>query len=431
MQRLELWASPEPTIARVEAGTVRDQLAETGHDARDSDIALIARLGVAASRYPVLWERDDLVWARRRLEALRASGVAPIVTLVHHGSGPVGTDLLDDRFPELLAAYAQRVARAFPWVERWTPINEPLTTARFATLYGLWYPNRVADHVAFGQAITNEALAIIGAMERIRAINPRAQLVLTEDLQRFTAADPGVEGYVAHKRERMYLSAELLMGRVVAGHPLYRYLTEECNVSSGRLRAIAERATPPDLMGFNYYPHSERYLFSGPHGPENLAAVYIEDRPITPRPLLRAAYERLELPLALSEIHVRGTESERAAWLLARVEDVLALRREGVPVVAAGAWAAFGMVDWHSLLRRRDGVVEDGIYTFARRDESPRCTEVSRTLQRLCAGETLERPSCRPWWECEERRLSRARAIALREAGRPEGDHLLVSSSAS
>src|SRR5579883_3663263 len=69
MQRLELWASPEPTIARIEAGTVRDQLAETGHDARDSGIALIARLGVAARRYPVLWERDDLVWARRRLEA--------------------------------------------------------------------------------------------------------------------------------------------------------------------------------------------------------------------------------------------------------------------------------------------------------------------------------------------------------------------------
>jgi dTDP-4-dehydrorhamnose reductase len=158
---------------------------------------------VSAARYPVLWERNELAWARPRLEALRDRNVEPIVTLVHHGSGPPQTDLLDEHFPELLADYAGRVARAFPWVRRWTPINEPLTTARFSTLYGFWYPNRVDDHAAFGRAITNEALGIIEAMERIRAIIPRADLIMTEDLQRFTAGDAGVTGYVAHKRERM------------------------------------------------------------------------------------------------------------------------------------------------------------------------------------------------------------------------------------
>jgi len=332
-----------------------------------------------------LWERDDLDWARRRLEALRDSNVEPIVTLVHHGSGPLTTDLLDERFPELLADYAERVARAFPWVRRWTPINEPLTTARFSTLYGFWYPNLVEDHAAFGRAMTNEILGIIGAMERIRTIVPDAQLVMTEDLQRFTAGDAGVRDYVAHKRERMYLSAELLMGRVVPGHALYRYLSEDCNVPQARLREIAERATPPDLMGFNYYPNSERYLFTGERGIENVPAVSVEEREITPRPLLRAAYERLGLPLAISEIHLHGDESERVRWLLARVDDALALREEGIPVVAAGAWAAFGMIDWYSLLRNREGVVEDGIYTFARPGETPQPTAVSRTLRQLTA----------------------------------------------
>jgi dTDP-4-dehydrorhamnose reductase len=377
---------------------VRDQLAETGHAARDGDIDLIADLGVCATRYPVLWERDDLAWARRRLEALRARGVEPIVTLLHHGSGPLGTNLLDERFPALFAAYAERVACAFPWVRRWTPVNEPLTTARFSALYGVWYPNRT-DDVAFGQAITNEILGIIGAMERIRAVNPDARLVLTEDLQRFTAGDAGVRAYVEHKRERMYLSAELLMGRVVPGHALYAYLTQACNVPAARLRAIAERATPPDVMGFNYYPHSERYLTTGSDGFENVAAVYVEDRVISPRPLLRAAYERLGLPLAISEIHVRGDEADRVRWLAARIGDAHALRDEGVPVAAAGAWAAFGMVDWASLLREREGVVEDGIYTFARADETPRPTAVSRALRLFAAGESVAVPESPGWWE--------------------------------
>jgi dTDP-4-dehydrorhamnose reductase len=272
-------------------------------------------------------------------------------------------------------------------VRRWTPINEPLTTARFSTLYGVWYPNLVEDHVAFGRAVTNEALGIIAAMERIRSIVPGAQLIMTEDLQSFTAGDEGVRAYVEHKRERMFLSIELLMGRVRTGHALYPYLIGECNVPSACLAAIAQRATPPDVAGFNYYPNSERYLFTGARGTENVPAASA-GRGLTPRPLLRAAYGRLGLPLAISEIHLHGDETARAGWLHARVDDACALRDEGVPIVAAGAWAAFGMIDWHSLLRERAGVTEDGIYTFARPGETPRPTAVSRALQQLTAVTT-------------------------------------------
>jgi dTDP-4-dehydrorhamnose reductase len=388
---LELWASPEPTVARIDATTVRDQLAETGHEGRFDDVALIADLGVAACRYPVLWEKTaprdprelELGWAEERLNALRARGVEPVVTLLHHGSGPPYTELLDPQFPTLLADYAERVARAFPWVRRWTPVNEPLTTARFSTLYGFWYPNRVDDHAAFGRAITNEILGILLAMERIRAVNPQAELVMTEDLQRFTIGDDGVREFVAHKRERMYLSAELLQGRVVAGHALYPYLSGTCNVPVATLRAIADRAAPPEIMGFNYYPNSERYLYTGEQGIENVPASTMEARELTPRPLLRAAYERLGLPLAITEIHLYGEETARANWLRARIGDAQALRDEGLPIVAAGAWAAFGMIDWYSVLRSRAGVIEDGVYTFAPAGERPRPTAVAEALKAL------------------------------------------------
>jgi dTDP-4-dehydrorhamnose reductase len=405
---VEVWASPEATVARIEAGRWRDQLRETGHDARESDIERIARLGVCATRYPVLWEKvaphhpdaRDYAWAERRLRALAGHGVEPIVTLLHHGSGPAYTDLLDPAFPELFAAYAEATARRFPWVTRWTPINEPLTTARFATLYATWYPNRFFDDAAFGRAIVNQARAIALACERIRAVIPAARFMLTEDLQSFTAADERVAGYVAHKRERMYLSCELLQGRIVDGHPMQRYLTGRCGVAQGELQSFARRPQPPDVVGWNYYPYSERRLSSTAGGGHaNLGMVEVEPHRLNLQPLLRRAHARLGLPLALAEVHVRGTERERVRWMLGRYDDVCAVAAGGVPIVAFGAWAAFGMVDWDSLLRSDAGVAEDGIYTYAGPGGEPAPTLVAETVAALATGRSTAMPAELGWWE--------------------------------
>ena len=379
---IEFWASPEPTIARISENQWRDQLAETGHDGRLQDIDLLASLGVAASRYPVLWERDDFAWARPRLERLREGGVEPIVTLLHHGSGPAHTSLVDPQFPQLFAEYAGAAAREFPWVRRWTPINEPLTTARFATLYGHWYPN-LRDDRAFGVAITNEARAIQLAAERIRAHVPDAEIMITEDLQGFRAADAAAENDAAFYRERSFLSTELVIGRVTREHALWRYLTETAGVSAATLREIAEHALEPHVIGWNWYPYSERVLSRQGGELIDVGAVTLKDYRISPRPLLRDAYRRLGLPQAIAEVHLHATEDARAAWLLARYDDALALRDEGIPIVAVGAWAAFGMIDWDSLLLERRGIAEDGIFTFSPAG-LPQETAVSRTLRELC-----------------------------------------------
>lgn len=379
---IELWASPEPTIARISENVWRDQLAETGHDGRLEDIDLIAGLGVAATRYPVLWERGDFAWARRRLERLRERGVEAIVTLLHHGSGPPHTSLVDPQFPHLFAEYAGAAAREFPWVHRWTPINEPLTTARFATLYGHWYPN-LRDDRAFGLAITNEARAIQLAVERIRAHIPDAEFMITEDLQGFRATDAAAEHDAAFYRERSFLSLELVMGRVTPEHALWRYLTKTAAVPAATLREIAEHAVHPSVVGWNWYPYSERVLSRRNGDLADVGAVTLDGYEISPRPLLRDAYRRLGLPQALAEVHVHAAEDARAAWLSARYDDARALNAEGIPVTAIGAWAAFGMIDWDSLLLERRGIAEDGIFTFSP-DALPQETAVSRTLRELC-----------------------------------------------
>ena len=391
----ELWASPEPTVARIDATSYRDQLAETGHGARMDDLDLLASLGVCASRYPVLWERTapgapddvDLRWARPRLERLRELGIEPIVTLLHHGSGPPYTSLVDPAFPELFARYAGAIAKAFPWIRRWTPINEPLTTARFSTLYGHWYPNERSD-AAFGRAIVNEALAMQLGMRAIRQYNPHAEFVITEDLQSFSVRgelrSTALTTFAAHKRERMYLSIELVSGTVVPGHPLYAYLLDTCGVSAALLARISQGALAPDLIGWNYYPNSERSLSLGERGEivNESARLY---GPISPRPLLRAAHARLRLPFGIGEVHINGNEDERVAWLRARTDDLVGLHESGFPVRMLGVWAAFGLVDWDSLLLRREDYREDGIFTFAGAGDVPRETAVAREVRAMTA----------------------------------------------
>jgi dTDP-4-dehydrorhamnose reductase len=420
-------------VARIDATTVRDQAAETGWLTRPDDVERIADLGVSGCRFPVLWEhvapadpqQRDFTFAQQGIERLCARGVEPIVTLLHHGSGPHYTDLLDAAFPQYFAEYAAAAARALPGVRRWTPVNEPLTTARFSTLYGVWYPNR-RDDAAFGRALLHQALATLFAMERIRAVDARAELVVTEDLQRFTAADAGVAAYAEFLRERSLLSIELLAGRVVPGHPLHAFLIERCALSAADLDLVAAHAVTPDLVAFNHYPHSERYVFtSADGGIGDVPAVYVAGQPpLRSQPLLRAAAARLGLPLALGEVHIDAPADERVRWLAQHAQDVVALRATGVDVRALGVWAAFGMVDWHSLLRTRAGVTEDGIYTFAGPGGVPQPTALAAAVRALARGEHIDDRGVRGWWERRERLRTPVELIALRDAGRPEGSHM-------
>ena len=142
-QSLELWGGLECTVVRI-GNEFRNQCQETGHFERITDLDAIAALGIRTLRYPVIWEMIasehpdlcDWTWTDERFARLRELGIQPIAGLVHHGSGPRYTSLLDPNFPELLARHAERVAARYPWVEMFTPVNEPLTTARFSGLYG-------------------------------------------------------------------------------------------------------------------------------------------------------------------------------------------------------------------------------------------------------------------------------------------------------
>lgn len=420
---LELWAGPECTVNRV-GDRYFDQLEATGFAHRPHDIDRLASLGIARLRMPLLWERlapqglDTIEWrwADERLERLRALGVQPILGLLHHGSGPAYTGLLDPGFPEKLAAYAARIAGRYPWAGDYTPVNEPLTTARFCGLYGLWHPHR-RDDASFVRALLHQVRGTVLAMRAIRAVHPAARLVQTDDLGH-TSSTPELAYQARFDNERRWLAFDLLFGRVDRRHPLWRYL-REAGASEAELMALVDEPCPPDIVGLNCYVTSERFLDhrlerypSHLHGGNRFARYAdTEAARVCGAPIggfaarLREAHARYQAPLAITEVHLGCTRDEQLRWLRDAWADARQVRGEGADVRALTVWAAFGACDWDSLLTAQRGRYEPGLWDV--RAPEPRLTALGRLAQALGRGVTPDHPALDGpgWWQRAPRLL--------------------------
>jgi dTDP-4-dehydrorhamnose reductase len=419
---LELWGGLEATIVRI-GDRFRDQIAETGHRDRIEDLDRIAALGIRTLRYPILWEaiapeRPDETrwdWHDARAERLRALGVRPIAGLIHHGSGPAYTSLVDPAFPELFAVHARNVAERYPWIDLYTPVNEPLTTARFSGLYGHWYPHERSDR-AFLRALVNECRATLLAMREIRRVNPGAKLVQTEDFGK-TFSTPALAYQAELENERRWLSFDLLFGRVDRHHPWWPVLVEN-GIEERELDELAEGAGAPDIVGINHYLTSERFLdervtrypehFRGGNGQDSYAdveAVRIRSLvdEVGPASRLREVWERYHAPIAITEAHHGCSRDEQLRWLVEVWQAARTVRSEGADIRAVTIWSLFGAVDWNSLLTREAGFYEPG--PFDVRGPCPRATALAAAASSLASHGEYDHPvlDSPGWWRRETR----------------------------
>ena len=413
---LELWGGLECTVNRVRDNYF-SQMDRNGHAERLQDIERFASLGIRAIRYPVLWERTapdgiesaDWSWSDERLPALQQLGVTPIVGLVHHGSGPRHTSLVDPCFADKLAEYAGAVARRYPWIEYYTPVNEPCTTARFSGLAGVWYPHG-SDEATFVRALINETRATVLAMRAIRAVNPDARLVQTDDLSK-TYGTREMEEIASFFNERRWLGWDLLCGKVDQHHKLWHYLLES-NATEEELLWFRDNPCPPDVIGVNYYATSERWL---DHRPERYPkdrchtyrGIYHADIE-TPRalatptpgiaPLLMETWERYGLPIAITEAHIDANREDQLRWLVEIWNAAQKARNQGADVRAVTVWALLGSFDWNCLVTECRGYYEPG--PFDVRGGAPRPTAVATLMRELSSGRPLSNPVLQGegWW---------------------------------
>jgi dTDP-4-dehydrorhamnose reductase len=410
---LDIWAGVECTVRRVN-DTWDDQLERSGHAHRLDDLDRLAALGVSRLRYPVLWERTaperdgayDWRWSDARLDRLRTLALPPIVGLLHHGSGPRYTSLVDPAFPSRFARYAQAVAERYPWVDAYTPINEPLTTARFSALYGHWYPHAHDDR-SFVHVLLNQLRAVALAMRAIRLVRSDATLVQTEDLGATHATAP-LEGQAEFENHRRWLTVDLQMGRVDRAHPLWSYLVH----SGADPRELEQCYCPPGIVGINHYPTSERFLdhrverypigARGGNGRLDYAdveAVRAEDCvPMGIEALMDAAWHRYRLPMAITETHLGCTREHQLRWLAEVWQAANARRAAGADVRAVTVWSAFGTFDWASLLTRHEGMYEPGLFDV--RSRVPRPTALATMTRALAFAAAYDHPvlDVGGWW---------------------------------
>jgi dTDP-4-dehydrorhamnose reductase len=377
----ELWGGVECSLWRID-NRYHDQLEMTGHYRwAMEDFERFAELGIKMLRYPVLLEfhERDKNYKKYfddtevRLNKIRSLGIIPIVEFMHHGCGPSHATFLDKNFVPLMRNFAKEVAARFQWLEYYCPVNEPLTTARFSGLYGIWYPHAFNDKI-FARIFVAQIMATIVAIQEIRKVNPAAKFIQTEDLCKVYSTST-LSYQAEFENARRWLTFDALTGRIVPGHPLWDYLLW-IGISKNDLQFISANATPPDILGLDHYLTSERYLDenienypnvptggNGRHEYVDIEAIRVKlSEPSGLPVLVRECWQRYQLPMALSEIHIGCSTANQIRWFNEAWNVASFWNAVGVPIKGVCAWALLGAYGWSDLLRKIPGTYEPGVF---------------------------------------------------------------------
>ena len=302
-----------------------------------------------------------------------------------------------------------RLQRNSPCLEYYTPINEPLTTARFSGLYGFWYPHKKSD-VSFAKMFLNQMKGVILAMKAIRRINPDAKLVQTEDLGK-TYSTPFLQYQANFENHRRWLTYDMLCGKLEPGHPMFEYFIR-LGIGKEALDFFKNNPCPPDIMGMNYYVTSERFLDenidkyeSYTHGGNELhtyadvEAVRVNhDNPAGIKVLLKEAWERYEIPLAITEVHINCTRDEQLRWFKYIWDSCNEAVTGGGNIRAVTAWSLLGAFGWDKLLTSEIKNYEPGV--FDTRSGTLRPTALSTYIKNLSENVEHSHPVTKQsgWW---------------------------------
>lgn len=407
---MELWGGVEYTYNRVRERYF-DQTKFSGYDRRLTDYEKFAGLGIRTLRFGLLWERyerdQSWRWFDERLVRCQELGIRPIAGLLHHGSGPPHTSLLDPQFPEKLAAYAGAVARRYPWIDAYTPVNEPNTTARFSGMYGVWYPHHQSQ-TSYLQALLNQLKGTVLSMDAIRRVRPDAQLIQTDDLGRVSGTRE-LESVTEVLNLRRWLPYDLLCGSVDRQHPLFAYI-HAAGIPEADILWFSEHPCPPFIIGLNYYVTSDRYL-------DHRTDLYPEDRRSAEGrfvdveavrashngisgvgDLLSEAWDRYGIPLAITEVHLGCTVDEQIRWMVESWKGAMHARRQGVECLSMTAWALLGSFYWNELVTRENGHYESGVFDV--RSGEPVATDLARIVAQIANGGAPHHPALAHlgWW---------------------------------
>src|SRR5258708_27075493 len=206
---------------RLRGGGVLNEYDLTEHRNRwREDLALAVDVGATAIRYGLPWGEANPVdgqfvweWSDEVIDHAARLGLEIILDLVHYGTPSWLKDgFVDRRYPEAIAAYGGALAEHYEGVVRsYTPLNEPLVTASFCGLRGVWPPYLTGDE-GWAAVIASVIDGVQQTTRAIRAADGDAQIVHVEAIQLYHTDDPALEPEVERWQRRSMLPTSLLLG---------------------------------------------------------------------------------------------------------------------------------------------------------------------------------------------------------------------------
>jgi beta-glucosidase len=392
----------------------------------ESDLDLMADLGVTAYRFSIAWprikphgngtdEQRGLAWYDRLVDGLLARGIEPYATLYHWDmpqalqdkGGWVNRDTAY-RFAEYAALTHHRLGDR---VKKWATLNEPWCSAFLGHASGEHAPGitdpaqsvAAAHHLLLGHGLAAEALhggrrpADVGIVLNLYRVTPASD----------SEADVDAARRVDGQQNRLFLDA-VLKGEYPADVVEdFAQFTDMSFVQDGDLETIAARI---DWLGVNYYSSNVvRGLDApAPAGVRPTPWIGCEDVEVVPNGekqthmgwdieptgltdvLLRLKDEYRPVPIYITEngsawedVVVDGEihDTDRIAYLDAHLGAALDAVEKGATLRGYFAWSLLDNFEWAWGYERRFGIVRVDYDTQERtvKDSGKRYSEIART----------------------------------------------------
>jgi len=333
-------------------------------------------------RYSLPWhlveparEEFDWSWSDERLAYAKSLGLNLILDLVHFGTPTWLPEAFGDvEFPHAVEHYTAAFAEQYRnTIHSVCPINEPLITCLFSADIGLWPPHGKGRE-SYVHVVARVAQGLSRSIRALRQLSPQTEIVLCDALEHPTIEEKAAEIAAPElmdqlhedlklRLHRRHVVLDLVTGRIDEEHELWPWLRKH-GVSQYDLRWFLQHPQHIDVLGLDYYSHSETELY--PCSPQQ----FRQRIPTKLSGLYKTArdyWERYQVPLMLTETSYYGDECERLQWLEQTINDVRKLRSEGVPMIGYTWWPLVDHIDWDGAMLHQIGRIHNvGIYQLQR-----------------------------------------------------------------
>jgi beta-glucosidase/6-phospho-beta-glucosidase/beta-galactosidase len=368
-----------------------DQFEWTQHNRFWRDDFKLAReqLGIRALRYALPWhqiEREpgqfDWSVADERIGAAKEMGLELYMDVMHFGTPTwLPQAAGDPEFPEALERFTEAmVTRYRSSITTWCPCNEPLVLALFSGDFGFWPPH-ARKWRGYMPVLSRVVQAVSRSIRAIRRAQPEATVLLCDNVENYKSRDVELAIEVRRRNLRRFLVLDLLMGRFDRHHPLYNWVTSY-GISELDLDWFTTHPQAPDVLGLDYYPHSDWQLEKVGKGTRQRRS----ENPVGLYGVAHAYYNRYGLPMMLTETSIEGQPINREIWLEETVEDCRRLREEGVPMMGYFWWPMIDQVDWDGALTHRIGKVHEvGLFNLRRQPDGTLARATTPLVKQIAA----------------------------------------------